>query len=261
MEIDGAVAIVTGSATGIGAATARLLASKGCNLVVNYRRSEREAEETVAACEAAGAEALTCRADVADDGDCRRLAAAAVERWGRVDALVNNAGVTKYVAFEDLEGLSAEDFQRLYAVNVIGAYQMTRAVAPHMTAAGQGAIVNVSSITGVMGVGSSIAYAASKGALNTMTLALARALAPEIRVNAVCPGFVQTRWTIEGAGLEAYEKQKAHHESHTPLKLAGTPEEIAKAVVFFVEGADHVTGEILIVDAGWHLGGAGLVAR
>ncbi|PWB41896.1 MAG: oxidoreductase [Dehalococcoidia bacterium] len=261
MDIKGGVTIVTGSATGVGAACAKLLASKGCNVVINYTKSETEARETQRECEAAGAETLLCRADVSNDADCRRMAAAAIEKWGRIDGLINNAGTTQFVNHANLEGLTADDFHRIYAVNVIGPYQMTRAVAEQMKAQGRGAVVNVSSIAGVMGVGSSIAYTASKGALNTMTLSLARALGPEIRVNTICPGFIQGRWLRGGMGDDAYEAAKAAQERSTPLRKAGTPEDMAQAAVWFVEGADLITGEILIVDAGSHLGGAPLIAR
>ena len=261
MDIKGGVTIVTGSATGVGAAAVKLLATKGCNVVINYTKSEAEARDTQAQCDALGVETLLVQADVSKDADCRRMAAAAFDRWGRIDGLINNAGTTQFVNHANLEGLSAEDFQRIYAVNVIGPFQMTRAVTPHMKAAGRGAIVNVSSIAGVMGVGSSIAYTASKGALNTMTLSLARALGPEIRVNTICPGFIQGRWLRGGMGDEAYEAARAQQERATPLRKAGTPEDMAQAAVWFVEGADLITGEILIVDAGSHLGGAPLVAR
>jgi 3-oxoacyl-[acyl-carrier protein] reductase len=261
MDIKGGVTIVTGSATGVGAACAKLLASKGCNVVINYTKSEAEAKETQRECEALGAETLICQADVSNDADCRRMAAAATEKWGRIDGLINNAGTTQFVNHANLEGLTADDFHRIYAVNVIGPYQMTRAVAAQMKAQGRGAIVNVSSIAGVMGVGSSIAYTASKGALNTMTLSLARALGPEIRVNTICPGFIQGRWLRGGMGDDVYEAAKAAQERNTPLRKAGTPEDMAQAAVWFVEGADLITGEILIVDAGSHLGAAPLIAR
>jgi 3-oxoacyl-[acyl-carrier protein] reductase len=261
MDIRGGVTIVTGSATGVGAAAALQLAGKGCNVVINYTKSEAEARETQAACEAFGVETLLCRADVSNDADCRRMAAETVAKWGRIDGLINNAGTTKFVAHTDLEGLSAEDFQWIYSVNVIGPYQMTRAVAPHMKTAGRGSVVNISSIAGVMGVGSSIAYAASKGALNTMTLSLARALGPEIRVNTVCPGFIEGRWLRAGMGDQAYDAAVSRQQTATPLRRAGTPEDMAQAAVWFIEGADLVTGEILIVDAGSHLGAAPLVAR
>jgi 3-oxoacyl-[acyl-carrier protein] reductase len=165
------------------------------------------------------------------------------------------------VNHRDLAGLTAQDFLDVYSVNVIGVYQMTRAVAPHMQTARRGAVVNISSVAGVMGGGSSIAYAASKGALNTMTLSLARALGPEIRVNTICPGFIQGRWLRGGMGDEAYESAVHRQQTATPLQRAGTPEDMAAVAVWFLEGADHVTGEILMVDAGSHLGVAPLTAR
>jgi len=261
MDIKGGVTIVTGSATGVGAACAKLLASKGCNVVINYTKSEAEARETQAECEALGVEALLVQADVSNDADCRRMAQAAIDKWGRIDGLINNAGTTHFVNHANLEGLTADDFHRIYGVNVIGPYQMTRAVSKQMQAQGNGSVVNVSSVAGVMGVGSSVAYTASKGALNTMTLSLARALGPEIRVNTICPGFIQGRWLRGGMGDDAYEAAKAAQERNTPLKKAGTPEDMAQAAVWFIEGADLITGEILIVDAGSHLGGAPLKAR
>ncbi len=262
MDLNGGVVIVTGSATGVGAASAKLLASKGCNVVINYTKSETEAKDTAAECEAFGVETTLCRADVSVDADCRRMAEAAMEKWGRIDGLINNAGRTTFVPHADLEGLTADDFQQIYAVNVVGPFQMTRAVAPHMQAAGKGAIVNISSVAGVTGGGSSIAYSASKGALNTMTLSLARALGPEIRVNTICPGFIAGRWLRGGMGDDIYEAALARQEQVTPLRKAGTPEHMAQAAVWFLEGADLVTGEILMVDAGSHLGGgAPLKAR
>ncbi len=261
MDVKDWVVIVTGSATGIGAATARLLAKGGARVVVNYTRSEKEARETAEACEAMGSEALLCRADVSKDEDCRRMAAEAIKRWGRIDGLVNNAGTTKFVAHDNLEGLTAEDFQRIFAVNVVGVYQMTRAVVPHMKAQGAGSVVNISSIAAIMGIGSSIAYAASKGAVNTLTLSLARALGPEIRVNAVCPGFVQGRWLRGGLGDEAYEAHRRAAEKQTPLRRAGTPEDMAETALWFLAGNRNITGEILTCDAGTHLGGGGLRQR
>lgn len=254
MELQGAAAIVTGSSTGVGAATAKLLAERGCNVVINYAHNETDAMATAAACKALGVETAVVRADVSRDEDCRRLAAAAIERWGRIDALVNNAGTTTFAAHADLDALTPEDFQHVYAVNTIGPYMMTRAVVPHMKAAGRGAIVNVSSIAGITGIGSSIAYAASKGALITMTKSLARVLGPEIRVNAVCPGFIQGRWLREGLGEERYERTKTAVEHGTPLRIAATPEQVAESVLWFVEGATLVTGETLLADAGLHLG-------
>jgi len=262
MPLKNKVAIVTGSATGLGAAVALRLADQGCNVVINYTKSEAEAKETLAACEAKGVEAILGQGDVGEDADCRRIVQAAVDKWGRVDVLVNNAGGTKFADHAKLDELNAEDFLWIYKVNVVGAYQMIRACEPHMKKAGKGSVVNISSIAGVTGIGSSVAYAASKGALNTMTLSLARSLAPVVRVNAVCPGFIGTRWFSDRFGTQTFEGIKRQQEETTPLRRAGTPEDIAAAVVFFCgEGSDHITGETLITDAGLHLGFAPLTAR
>ncbi len=257
MELKNAVCIVTGSASGIGAATAILLAGRGARVVVNYSKSEDAARETLAACEAAGAQfgggALLVKANVAEDADCRRLAQAALDKWGSIDALVNNAGATKFANHADLEALSGEDFLGIYAVNVVGSYQMVRACAPAMKNGGRGAVVNVSSIAGKNGMGSSMAYAASKGALNTMTMSLARVLGPEIRVNAVCPGMVDTKWLREGYGSR-YAAIEARYRNGTPLGRPGTPEEVAAVIAWLIEGADLVTGETIMVDSGMHMG-------
>ena len=254
MEVASAVFIITGSATGLGATVAQRLAEKGGRVVINYTRSETEARATLQVCEDLGAEAILCQGDVSVDDDCRRMAAAALERWGRIDGLVNNAAQSVIVPHADLEGLSAGDFERIFAVNVIGAYQMVRAVTPVMQQQGRGAIVNISSGSAFTGTGSSIAYAASKAALNVMTYSLARALAPEIRVNAVCPGVMQTRWWREGLGEEGYEAFISRYAESAPLKTAGTTEAVADPVIWLLEGAEQVTGETIMVDAGSHLG-------
>jgi 3-oxoacyl-[acyl-carrier protein] reductase len=253
MDMEGAVAIVTGSSSGVGAATARQLAERGCHVVINYAHNEAGARETQSACEGQGVETLVVKADVAKDDDCRRMAEQADRKWGRIDALVNNAGTTKFCEHGKLDGLDAADFQHIYGVNTVGAYQMTRAVVPAMRRGGRGAIVNVASIAGIMGVGSSIAYAASKGAMITLGLSLARVLGPEIRVNTVCPGFIQGEWLEKGMGSERYERTKAYIEKNTPLGLTTTPDNIAEAILYFLGGADVVTGETLILDGGQHL--------
>ena len=247
------VAIVTGSASGIGAAVAVSLAEAGARIIVNYTKSEAEAAETAAAAERAGGEVRVVRGDVSVDADCRALSQTALDTWGRFDILVNNAGTTTFASHADLDALSAEDFAHIYAVNVTGAYQMVRACRESLKES-RGAIVNVSSIAGIAGVGSSIAYAASKGALNTMTLSLARALAPEIRVNAVCPGYVATPWFEKRFGEERFAQITAEQALATPLKRAGTPTDIASAVLFLASpGAHHITGVTLVVDGGVHL--------
>jgi 3-oxoacyl-[acyl-carrier protein] reductase len=262
MQLKDQVAIVTGSATGIGAACAERLAAQGARVVVNCTKSVSDAEATIDRIRSAGGEALLVQANVAEDADCRRMAAAAVEKWGRIDILVNNAGTTRFADHSKLDLLSADDFIAIYRVNVIGAYQMIRACEPHLKSSGFGRVVNVSSIAGVLGVGSSIAYAASKGALNTMTKSLARSLAPEIRVNAVCPGFVGTRWFADQFGPEAYARIVEHNTNAVPLHRAATAEDVAEVVAFFSgEGARHITGETMLTDGGHHLAIAGVVRR
>ena len=253
MNLKGSAIIVTGSATGLGAAVAKAAAGKGANVVINYTKSKSEALETAAACSDMGVETLLCQADVSLDQDCRRMVSETVAKWGRVDGLVNNAGQTVFASSTDLEALSAEDFQRTYSVNVVGVYQMTRAAAPYLKAQGQGAVVNVSSISGMTGSGSSIAYVASKAALNTMTLSLARALAPEVRVNAVCPALFDSRWWTDGLGEEPYQKLRERFIEAVPLKAAATAESIADTIVWLLESAGYITGETLMIDSGMHL--------
>lgn len=254
MDLKGQGAIVTGSATGIGAAVAKKLAARGAKVAINYTKSEADAKATLAEIKAAGGEGILAQGDVGSDADCKRIFDTSLKAFGRIDILVNNAGTTKFADHANLDALTSEDFQSIYAVNVVGPYQMIRAVSAHMKQRGYGTVVNVSSIAGVTGIGSSIAYAASKGALNTMTLSLARALAPEIRVNAVCPGFVGTRWFKDRFGEEAFNKIVDGQKATTPLKRAGTPDDVADTVVFFcAEGGQHITGETLLVDAGLHL--------
>jgi 3-oxoacyl-[acyl-carrier protein] reductase len=259
--MDGKVAIITGGATGIGAATACRLAAGGWRIAINYRASGTEAEETAKACRAAGGEAMTAQGDVVVDADCRRLAAAVLARWGRIDALVNCAGLTRFVDAADLEAVTAEDFQSMTAVNVVGPFQMARAVAPPMRNAGRGTIVNISSMGAVTGQASSPAYSASKGALNTLTLTLARTLAPEVRVNCICPGLVDTRWNRAQLGDARYETVRARYTETTPLRHTLTADDIADAAVWLIQGAEWVTGEILMVDSGQHLGMAPLKPR
>ena len=257
------VVVVTGASTGLGRAIAVETARQGAStVVINYARSQGEAEETARLVEAEGARAVLVQGDVAADDDCQRIAAAA-QPFGRIDALFNNAGVTRFASHADLDAVSAQDFLDLYAVNVVGAYQMVRACRALLEAAPQpGAVVNTASIAGVTGIGSSIPYAASKGALTTMTLSLARALAPRIRVNAVCPGFIDTPWFGKGMTEAAVDRLRANAAASTPLKAASTPDDIAAATVFLASRASrHVTGETLLVDAGHHLGFAPLVAR
>lgn len=251
------VCVVTGSSSGIGAATAKLYAERGWHVVINYSREAAPAEVVAAACrvlgEKSGAEVLVLKADVAEDADCRALAAAVDARWGRCDVLVNNAGTTKFVHARKLDGLDAADFQRIYAVNVVGAFQMTRALAPLLKRHPPASVVNMSSIASLTGMGSSIAYAASKGALNTLTMALARALGPEIRVNAVCPGLVETPWLQNGMGAERYAASVAGYKARAALAEIIQPEDVARAAWYLGVDATKTSGEMLSVDAGARL--------
>ncbi|MEJ8855818.1 SDR family oxidoreductase [Variovorax robiniae] len=247
-------AIVTGSATGVGAATALALARRGYDVLINYSRSEREAKESEAACREAGADTLLVCGDISDDAACRAMAEAAMARWKRIDALVNNAGITSFAGSTNWDALDTATFHRILDVNVIGAFQMVRACMAHLKKSSNGSIVNVSSIAGALGIGSSIAYIASKGAVNAMTLNMARSLAPEIRVNAVCPGMITTRWFVDGIGEENFQKLKAQYEQSTPLGRACSAEDVAEAVLWLTEGARTVTGELVLLDSGTHLG-------
>jgi len=258
MSRDGLYAIVTGSASGLGAATAALLAKGGARIVVNYSTSQKEAEATADRCRKLGAEVVVVQGDVARDEDCRKIVAAAAP-WGRLDALINNAGTTKHVAHDKLDELSAEDFQRIYAVNTIGPYQMVRAARSLLEASARAtgrpaAVVNVSSVAGIGGGGSSIAYAASKGALNTMTLSLSRALAPLIRVNTVCPGYIDTAWFTKGRGEAGAKQVRDSIVARVPLKVASSAEDIAQVVCFLASpDSNNMTGELVRMDAGMHL--------
>ena len=250
MDLKQAVGIVTGSSSGVGASTARQLAARGTNVVINYSRSVNAAERVAEECRELGAEVLVCQADVSKDSDCQRMVEDTLSRWGRLDILVNNAGTTKFVTHSDLAGLDHQDFQDIYAVNVVGAFQMVRAAQDALTASGDASIVNVASIAGVKGVGSSIAYAASKGALITMTKSLARVMGPSIRVNAVCPGFIEGDWLAEGMGQAVYEQTLSFLRAKTPLQTTCTADSVAESILSFIDGHSVVTGQHLILDGG-----------
>lgn len=262
-DFDGKIVLVTGASTGLGAALAVGAAARGAKaVIVNYAKSQAEAEATAEAVRAAGAEAVLAQGDVSDDAACRAIAEKA-EAFGRIDALANNAGVTKFApAHGDLDALGREDFERIFAINVIAPFQMLRAARPLLEVADRASVLMVSSIAGVTGIGSSIAYASSKGALNTMTLSLARVLGPKIRVNALCPGFIDTPWHEKGMGAAYANRVRESTVKMTPLQAASTAEDVADAGLFFLSDASrHVTGETLLVDAGLHLGFASLSQR
>ncbi|MFJ6937595.1 SDR family NAD(P)-dependent oxidoreductase [Streptomyces sp. NPDC101132] len=240
------VALITGSSSGIGAAVARRLASAGLRIVVNSARSE-EAGKALAA---ELPDAVYVRGDVADAEDARRIVAAAVEAYGRLDLLVNNAGTTRFIPLDDLDGADAAAWRDIFGVNVIGAWQMSTAAAPHLRASGAGAIVNVSSVSATRALGSSVPYAVSKAALNHMTRLLASQLGPEVRVNAVAPGLIDTPW-YDGAG-QVWESSRDWITENTPLRRVGTPEDVAEAVRYLADAA-YTTGDVLTVDGGRHV--------
>lgn len=266
-DLSGRKALVTGSATGLGKSIALGLAARGADVIINCTRSIADAEATVSECQARGAQTQLVAADVATEEGAAKLAEAA-NRWGQLDILVNNAGITRHARdHSDLNALKKEDFMDTYAVNVAGPFLMFQACEPLLrkafeTSGRASTVLNISSIAGVTGIGSSVAYAATKGALNTMTLSLARALAPAIRVNALCPGFIGTRWFKEEMSADQYAKLEAGVAASVPLNVASGPDDIAASALFFLtDSSRHVTGETLIVDAGMHLQYAPLKAR
>lgn len=247
------VAIITGGSRGVGAATAKLLASKGWNITITCTSSMDDAENVVKECEKLGVEAIAITADVSEDNSCVQTAQETIEKWGRIDALVNNAGTTKFVFnHADLDGLDAEDFLQIYKVNVVGPFQMVRACKEMLLNSENPSVVNISSIAGIKGLGSSLAYASSKGALNTMTKSMARNLGP-IRVNAICPGFIQGDWLRNGMGDDLYNAALENLTNNTPLKLTVTPEQVAEGIYSFIDINTVVTGETMLMDGGHHL--------
>lgn len=240
------VALVTGSATGVGRACVLQLAERGWNVVVNYSRSQAEAEQTVKDAEDLGAEVLLCCCDVSSDDQVRSMAGEIQQRFGRLDVLVNNAATTSFVPHSDLDGLTEAMWDRMLAVNLKGAFFVTRALNDLLQSGDGGSVVNVSSIAGIVGQGSSIAYCASKAGLNVMTKSLARVLAPKVRVNSVCPGPIDSRWIREGNPDWDLDAMVADY----PIPKASQPEDIADAVLFFATGTSMATGQILTIDGG-----------
>ena len=256
MDFTGQVAIVTGSSAGIGADAALGIAKHGGKVVVNYASNQAAGEAIAAKCKELGGDAITVGADVSEDANCKMLVDAAMDTWGQLDILVNNAGTTKFINHDNLEGLDKNDFEQIYALNLIAPYQMVKQARPHMKNSDAPSIVNISSVAGVRGIGSSIAYAASKGALNSATMALARALGKDkIRVNAVCPGFVGTDWFRNALGEEAFAAISDAQRQLTPMNQVAGSEDITGPIMFFASRhSQHVTGQLLVVDGGMLLG-------
>ncbi|WP_127494940.1 SDR family NAD(P)-dependent oxidoreductase [Paenibacillus glycanilyticus] len=243
MELKHQTALVTGGGTGIGRATSLALASKGAAVAVNYSRSAREAEETVQLIQSLGGKAIAIRADVSKDQEVKDMVETIVQRFGTLDLLVNNASITRHIPFPDLDAATGEVWDELFDVNVKGMFHCARAAAPHMKKQGRGAVVNVGSIAGATGLGSSLPYAVSKAAVHGLTKSLARALAPHIRVNCVVPGAVATRWW---AGREEQMSQLA---PNLLLRQISTPEDIAQLICASLE-QEAMTGQIITVDSG-----------
>lgn len=248
------VVIVTGGGTGVGRATSLGMARLGYDVIVNYSRSRDDADATVQEITALGVRAFAFQADVANDAGCRAMVTFAIKELGRVDVLVNCAGTTDFIPFDDLDAVSDEAWERLYKVNVVGAFHCARAVREPMLAAGGGMIINVSSVAAQLGQGSSIPYCCTKAALDNLTVSLARTLAPQIRVNGIAPGFIDGRWTKGGLG-ERYDSVKQAYEKSLPLRCVCQPEDIADGILSLVNGSRLVTGQTLTVDAGMMIAG------
>ena len=250
MQVDGKAAIVTGGGTGVGRSTALKLAERGCNVLINYSRSRDEAEATAAEVRALGVQGLAVEANVVDDAACRSMVSAALAAFGRLDILVNNAATTAFIPLDDFEAVGLDDWNRIFDTNVRGVFQCIRAAREALEKAGDAEIVNVSSIAGLLGVGSSIPYCASKAALNNLTLAMARLLAPRVRVNAVAPGLITSRWLKNGLGDEAYEAYLARTIERAPLHRVCDPDDVADLIVNIITGPDLITGQILPIEGG-----------
>lgn len=239
----GKTALITGGATGIGRSIALRLAKDGANVVINYSRSKEDALNTQKDAEQLGVQAMIYQADVSSDEQVRQMVKETVNTFGRLDILINNAGTTNFVDAEDLEGLKEEYWDRAMAINVKGIFFCCRAAAPELKKQ-RGCIVNTTSVAGFTGMGSSIAYAASKAAAISLTKSLARVLAPEVRVNSVAPGIVQTRWV---EGRDDHVKRLA---DGTPLQRVATPEDVSEVMYSLIVNSNFVTGQNIIIDGG-----------
>jgi 3-oxoacyl-[acyl-carrier protein] reductase len=249
MDLKGTVAIVTGGGTGIGHAVSLDLARAGAaGVVVNYSRSAADAEATVAELKELGAEGLAVKADVSREAEVKALVERAVERFGRLDVLVNNAGTTRFIPVADLDAVTDEVWQSILGVNLMGPWYASRAAAPHLKQT-RGCIGNVASVAALRASGSSLPYGVSKAALTHLTHWLAMALAPEVRVNAVNPGLVATRWFRQPFGDDAAKAQEEAFAERTPLGFVTTPEHVSQAVMGLIR-SDAVTGQHLVVDGG-----------
>jgi 3-oxoacyl-[acyl-carrier protein] reductase len=246
---DRQVALVTGSASGIGKAAALRLARAGYDVAINYSRSEGRAKETLDELNTFGGSYLALRGDVSDDNVVRTMIAEVTEKYGRLDALVNNAGTTSETPPDDLDGVDLADWDQVFAVNVRGLFQVTRAAAPLLRAAG-GNVVNVASIVGLRPGPQPLAYAASKAAVVSLTRTLSRVLAPEVRVNAVAPGWIAGEWMERTLG-DNYDRLMDRRAQWTPLKRNVTLDDVADSILSLLESHPFVTGETIVIDGGY----------
>ncbi len=253
MNVAGKAAIVTGASRGVGRATAIALAKQGCAVCVNYSSSKVEAMGVLEELTELGGNSMTFQADVSDDKAVQEMVAAANETFGHVDILVNNAATTQFIPHSHLDGVTDDAWMRILGVNLLGPFHCIRACVPHMKDAGEGNIVNVASIAGVAAIGSSVPYCASKAGLINMTVSMARALGPSIRVNCVAPGFIQGDWLKAGLG-DHYEPVKAANEARAVLNKVCTAEDVADAIMTFIGGSNLVTGQTVVVDGGMLIG-------
>ena len=254
MSSSNKVAIVTGGGTGVGRAASLALAKLGYHVAINYSRSRDEAEQTVADIQKLGVEGRAFLADVSEDQACRDMVASIHGEWGRIDVLINCAGTTQFIPFDDLDRVTDDVWDRLYKVNVVGAFHCARAVREPMLKSGGGVIINVSSVAAQLGQGSSIPYCCTKAALDNLTVSLARTLAPAIRVNGVAPGFIAGRWTEAGLGAK-YAGVKQAYDATLPLGRVCEPEDVADCILSLVTGRSLVTGQTLTVDSGMMISG------
>lgn len=253
MDIQGKSAVVTGASRGVGRSTALQLAQGGCDVLVNFSSSKDEAEGVVAEVQALGVKCIPFQANVADDAACRAMMDAAASEFGSLDILVNNAGTTQFIAHSNLEGVTDETWDTILGVNLRGPFQCIRAAYPHMEKAGQGEVVNVSSVAGVAGTGSCIPYCASKAGLINLATTMARALGPVLRINTVAPGFIQGDWLKAGLG-DRYEPTMNAIKSRAVLGAVCGPDDVADAILAFITGSDLVTAQTVVCDGGGLIG-------
>lgn len=253
MELNGKAALITGGSRGVGRSTALALAKRGCAVAVNYSQSRIEAEETAEEAQSMGVKAICIQADVSSDAACRSMVEQTVRELGRLDILVNNAGTTNFISHSDLEKAEEPVWDRLFGVNVKGPFFCTRAARSHLEASGDGNVINLASVAGITGMGSSIPYCASKAAVINMTLSLARVMGPKVRVNAVSPGFIAGKWTQDGLGAN-YESGKQAAEARAVLGRVCLPEDVAAAILGLITGSRLVTGQNVVCDGGGLIG-------